>query len=145
MPIKNYTTKIDVFKTIGEIQGNLVRHGARQIMQQYDESGNPQALCFSIETPFGTRGVKLPANTDAVHRVLMEQKVKVDKEQAARVAWRIIKDWVDAQMAILESEMVRMDEIFLPYMIADNTGNTLYQLYNNNQLCLEGGANNGMA
>lgn len=32
MPIKNYTTKIDVFKTIGEIQGCLVRHGARQIM-----------------------------------------------------------------------------------------------------------------
>lgn len=137
MPIKNYTTKIDVFKTIGEIQGCLVRHGARQIMQQYDESGQPQAICFSIETQFGIRGVKLPANTDSVHLVLLNQKVKVDKEQAARVAWRIVKDWVDAQMAILESEMVKMDEIFLPYMIADKTGNTLYQLYNNNQLCLE--------
>jgi len=91
----------------------------------------------SLETPFGLRDVKLPANTVAVHRVLKEQKVKVDEEQAARVAWRIIKDWVDAQMAILESEMVRMDEIFLPYMIADKTGNTMYELYNNNQLCLE--------
>lgn len=145
MPIKNYTTKIDVFKTIGEIQGCLVRHGARQIMQQYDDKGHPQALCFSIETPFGPRGVKLPANTVAVHRVLKEQKVKVDEEQAARVAWRIIKDWVDAQMAILESEMVRMDEIFLPYMIVNQSGETLYQLYDNKQLCLEGGAEYGMA
>lgn len=137
MPIKNYTTKIDVYRTIGEIQGCLVRHGARQIMQQYDETGKPQALCFSIETPFGIRGIRLPANTGAVHCVLKEQKIKCDEEQAARVAWRIVKDWVDAQMAILESEMVRMDEIFLPYMIADRAGNTLYQLYNNNQLCLE--------
>lgn len=137
MPIKNYTTKIDIYKTIGEIQGCLVRHGARQIMQNYDEKGYPQALCFCIETPFGIKGVKLPANVDAVCRVLKEQKVKCDREQAARVAWRIVKDWVDAQMAILESEMVRMDEIFLPYMIANRTGETMYELYNNNQLCLE--------
>ncbi|MBR4049166.1 MAG: hypothetical protein IKK09_01580 [Clostridia bacterium] len=137
MPIKNYTTKVDVYTTIGAIQGCLVKHGARQIMQNYDDNGEPQALCFSIETPFGMRGVRLPANVEAVQRVLLQQKVKCDKVQAARVAWRIVKDWVEAQMAILESEMVGMDEIFLPYML-NSAGNTVYELYSKNQLMLEG-------
>lgn len=65
----------------------------------------------------------------------MNQKIKCDREQAERVAWRIIKDWIEAQMAILESEMVTMDEIFLPYTL-DNKGNTLYQLFATNALQL---------
>lgn len=36
MSILNYTTKVDVYKTIGEIQSVLVKHGARKIMQDYD-------------------------------------------------------------------------------------------------------------
>ena len=133
MPLLNYTTKVDIYTTIGEIQGCLVKHGARKIMQDYDTEGKPQALCFIIETKFGMRGIKLPANIDAVHKVLSNQKVKCDREQAERVAWRILKDWVEAQMAILESEMVQMDEIFLPYMIG-NGGGTFYELYQSNQL-----------
>jgi hypothetical protein len=64
-----------------------------------------------------------------------KQKLKPTLEQAERVAWRIVKDWVDAQMAILESEMVQMDEIFLPYMLNQNNM-TLYQAYKNNQLAI---------
>lgn len=136
MPIKNYTTKIDVHKTLGEIHGNLAAHGARKVMFDYDESGDISAICFSIMTPLGERGIKLPANVDAAWETLKKQKVNCDREQAARVAWRIVKDWVDAQMAILETEMVTVDEVFLPYMMNRN-GETLYQLYQNNQLRLE--------
>ena len=67
--------------------------------------------------------------------VLTKQKVKCDRDQAERVAWRIVKDWVAAQMAILESEMVQMDEIFLPYMLNDK-GQTLFQCYRQNQLSI---------
>ena len=135
MPLLNYTTKVDVYTTIGAIQGCLVKHGARKIMQDYDGEGRPQALCFAIDTKFGIRGIKLPANVDAVHKVLTNQKVKCDREQAERVAWRILKDWVEAQMAILESEMVQMDEIFLPYMVAKD-GLPTYELYRENQLLI---------
>lgn len=138
MPLLNYTTKVDVYTTLGAIQGQLVRHGARKIMQNYDDAGNIVALSFLVETPSGPRGIRLPANVDAVHAVLTRQKVKCDREQAERVAWRIVKDWVEAQMAILESEMVQMDEIFLPYMVNDQ-GKTLFEAYRNNQLRLEGG------
>lgn len=137
MPLLNYTTKVDVYTTLGAIQGQLVKHGARKIMQDYDERGRITSLSFLIDTPAGPRGIRLPANVDAVHAVLIRQKVKCDREQAERVAWRIVKDWVEAQMAILESQMVEMDEIFLPYMV-NNSGQTFFQAYRNNQLMLEG-------
>lgn len=137
MPILNYTTTVNVFKTLGEIQMQLVKHGAKKIMQDYDDDGRITALSFLVDTPTGPRGIRLPANVDAVHGVLTRQRVKCDREQAERVAWRIVKDWVEAQMAILESEMVQMDEIFLPYMVNDS-GQTLFQAYRNNQLMLGG-------
>lgn len=136
MPLLNYTTKVSVHTTLGEIQAQLVKHGARKIMQDYDEQGRINALIFSINTPAGTRAIRLPSNVDAVQKVLTQQKVKCTREQAERVAWRIVKDWVEAQMAILESEMVQMDEIFLPYMLNDQ-GQTLFMVYRNNQLRLE--------
>jgi len=141
MPLLNYTTKVDVFTTLGAIQGQLVKHGAKKIMQDYDDDGHISALSFLVDTPTGPRGIRLPANVDAVHAVLTRQRVKCDREQAERVAWRIVKDWVEAQMAILESEMVQMDEIFLPYMVS-GSGQTLFQAYRNNQLMLEGGKDN---
>ena len=136
MPLLNYTTKIDVYTTLGEIQAILVKHGAKRIVQDYDEVGHIIALIFAIDTPNGVRGIRLPANTDAVHKVLSRQKVKCDRKQAERVAWRIVKDWVEAQMAILESEMVQMEEIFLPYMV-NNNGRTFFEAYCNNRLMLE--------
>lgn len=139
MPLLNYTTKVDVFTTIGAIQGILVKHGAKKIMQDYDSEGHITALSFMVDTPFGARGIRLPANALAVQKVLAKQKVKADYEQAERVAWRILKDWIESQMAILESEMVQMDEIFLPYMIIDNSGQTLFERYQNNQLLLGDG------
>lgn len=141
MPIKDYSTKVDVFTTLGEIQGMLVKHGAKKVLQEFDDDGNVQSVLFMINTPMGIQAVRLPANVDAVQKTLAKQKVKADRAQAQRVAWRIIKDWVAAQMAILESEMVSMDEIFLPYML-NTDGQTVHQLFVKNQLLL-GGGNNG--
>lgn len=139
MAIKNYTTTINANKTIGEIQELLSKHGANAIMTEYN-NGEVIGLSFKIMTPRGEMGVRLPANTDRVLQVLRNQRkknnqVKDTMEQATKTAWRIIKDWIDAQMAILETEMVEMEEIFLPYMI-NNDGQTLYQVFKNNQLML---------
>ena len=47
------------------------------------------------------------------------------QDQARRTAWRILKDWIQAQMALLETNMVEMEEIFPPYMLSGEQ--TLYQ------------------
>lgn len=137
MAIKNYTTKVDAYTSIGEIQGALARHGATKIMIDYD-NGNPQAIAFGIDTPAGPRGFRLPAAVDGTLRVFAAQKIKADREQAEMTAWRNVRDWVLAQMALIESCDVPMQQIFLPYM-ADDRGRTVYELYAAGQLALGAG------
>lgn len=136
MAIKNYTTEVDVYKSLGEIQAALASHGARKIN---DAVGQPIGVMFAIETPNGPRGFCLPANVDGVRAVFDQQKVKAKPGQAERTAWRNIRDWIMAQMAIIEAGQVQLEEVFLPYL-TDNRGKTLYQLYRGGQLALEGGS-----
>ena len=119
MAIKNYTTKVDAYTSIGEIQGALARHGATKIMIDYD-------------------GFRLPAAVDGTLRVFAAQKIKADREQAEMTAWRNVRDWVLAQMALIESCDVPMQQIFLPYM-ADDRGRTVYELYAAGQLAIGAG------
>lgn len=135
MAIKNYTTTIDVYKSLGEIQGALASHGARKIMVDYDGSGQPVGVMFGIETPAGPRGFALPANVDGVRAVFGRQKIKAQPGQAERTAWRNVRDWIMAQMAIIEAGQVQIDEVFLPYL-TDRQGRTVYQLYQGGQLAL---------
>ena len=138
MAIKNYTTTIDVYKSLGEIQGALASHGARKIMVDYDEAGQPVGVAFGVETPAGQRGFLLPANVGGVRAAFEKQKVKAAPEQAERTAWRNIRDWIMAQMAIIEAGQVEMEEVFFPYL-TDRNGKTLYQLYQGGQLALGSG------
>ena len=135
MPIKNYTTKVDVYQSLGEIQGARAKNGARKIMIDYDEKGNPVGVTFGINTPQGSLGFLLPANIEGVLRVFAKQKIKTDRAQAERTAWRNIRDWVLAQMAFVEAGNVEVDEVFLPYL-TDGKGRTLYQVYQSGQLLL---------
>ena len=53
MAIKNYTTEVEVYKSLGEIQGALAGHGARKVMVDYNAAGQPTGIMFAIETPAG--------------------------------------------------------------------------------------------
>lgn len=53
------------------------------------------------------------------------------------MAWRILKDWIEAQMALLDIEMVRFEEIFLPY-IETNSGQTIFERLEDKKFLLEG-------
>lgn len=138
MPIKNYTTTVPAAQSVAEIVGALAAHGATKIQQDYD-AGRPVSIAFVIDTPAGLRAFRLPNSAARVKAVLLRQKVKADDLQAERVAWRILRDWVMAQMAILETEMVTMDEVMLPYMV-DDMGRTVYELYQSRQLLIGEGA-----
>lgn len=134
MPLLDYTTSVPVSRTISQIQAKLVEHGARAVMMEYDDRGRINALAFKVRTPNGELPIRLPIDAGATLKVLQRQYANreipgryADEEHAYRVAWRIIKDWVEAQMSILETEMVKMEEIFLPYVITRG-GQTVYQV-----------------
>lgn len=142
MPLLNYTTTVAVTKTVAEIQAVLVKAGARSILAHFNDQGQPTGVAFTIETAFGTRAFTLPVNAEKVHLVLRRDRGVAprykDRAHADRVAWRILKDWVEAQAAIVATEMVSLEQVMLPYMHGDN-GRTVFELFQDRQLALPAG------
>jgi hypothetical protein len=157
MPLLNYTTKIDADKTTQEISRTLSRAGAVKIMTDY-EDGVISAVSFGLKVNDQLLGFRLPCDWRPVYVVLQAQLARPklsewssDKEkarhehrlselrlQAVRTAWRIVKVWIDAQCALIETSMVKTEEVFLPYMIT-KSGETIYQQIANNQFRLGDG------
>jgi hypothetical protein len=141
-PVK-YSTSIAATKTVGEMQTMLAEAGAQRIAVDY-ENGCPSGLTFALETMHGIRVFALPVRIDAMHELLkLKEKrrelktgavaVRSSREQAERVAWRIMKDWLGAQLALIESTMVDMTEVMLPYLRVDDS-HTLHDAYQEKEL-----------
>ena len=142
MAILNYTTTVDAFKTVSEIEYILMKHKAKSIIKNYDGE-SITGLSFLIDTGIQQIPVRMPVKIEECLKVLQKEKqrgtknIKATKEQAERVAWRILKDWVEAQMVLLDIEMVSFEEIFLPY-IETKGGKTVYEVLEQKQFLLEG-------
>ncbi len=134
MPILNYSTSISFEKTIAEISSCLAKHGATKIIQdfgQLNQNSNPvpTAITFHLQINGQTAAFALPAKYAGVLKAMQKDKKvprnKCNEEQALRVSWRIVKDWVFAQMALTEAQLAEMAEVFLPYAVTKD-GDTLY-------------------
>ena len=129
MPLLNYSTTISANKTVAEIQSLLSRAKAQAVMTEYDD-GILCAVSFRIMTPHGLISFRIPANIQKIYQIIVRDKSITPKlrtrEQAARVAWRILKDWLEAQLAIVNSEMVDLTQAFLPYAQGPD-GRTVYE------------------
>jgi len=139
MPLLNYTTSVPASRTATQIMDMLSKHGASQILLDYVDK-RTVGLAFAITTDVGLMRYKLPVDTAAVEKVLRKQRVErryQTPEHAERVAWRILKDWLEAQLALVATEMVALDQVMLPYMLMGE--GTVYELYRNQQLAIGSG------
>src|SRR6266850_7912793 len=129
MAIKNYTTKVPSHRSIAEIQDALVKHGATGVLYKYEQgTGRIEALQFLLRIKNQDVTFSLPVHWKRFHRVLQLQNVPRPKNEdyVYRVAWRNIRDWVMAQLALYETEIVEMSQVFLPFA-TDAQGQTLYE------------------
>lgn len=140
MPLLNYTTKIDPDKTAQEIAKCLSSHGASSVLTDYDPVENQvSAISFKISLEGNAISFRLPCDWKPVLEVMNKQLPKLKeyhrnyerlvsdrKLQAVRTSWRIVKDWVEAQMALVETHMVSTTQVFLPYAIGKD-GRTLFE------------------
>jgi hypothetical protein len=127
MPLKNYRTRLST-DPFAVIQKTLATHKAKQITQEFGDDGRVHALTFSLEINGRGHMFHLPARVDNVERLLYGKKdlTETQKQQAYKTAWANIRDWISAQMALLDTGMVKPEEIFLPYM-QDREGVTLFE------------------
>lgn len=142
MAVLLYTTTISVAKTTHEIIDILTEHGATDLHIQNDANRQPCAVTFEIETAVGPRAFRLPANTGGVLTRLEAEYRRgrvarrfVTREQAARTGWRVIRAWIDAQIALIEAGMSTMDEALFPHMLTTG-GTTVYEEFRDKQLAL---------
>lgn len=137
MPILNYTTSVEAAKSIGEITGILSRFSARTIVTDYDDNGNVSGIGFVILIEGLPLSIRLPCNVDGVYDSLCNAKGVPNRSktklQARRVAWRILKDWLEAQLALYQIGQAEMAQVLMPYAI-DSGGRTAYQMFKDSHM-----------
>ena len=73
MAILNYSTSVDAFKTVSEIEYILMKHKAKSIMKNYDGE-SITGLSFLIDTGIKQVPVRLPVRIDECLEVLKKEK-----------------------------------------------------------------------
>lgn len=121
--MKNYTSEVPVSVTVSRIENILAKNGAENILKEYRER---ELKCLSFILPYGAKKVPIlfPADVDAVETVLIStKKRKLKKEamdrihaQAARTAWKIMQDWLEVQVTLIELQGIEPLQVFLPYV-----------------------------
>ena len=135
--IANYTTTVTVQRSLAEIIEMLAAHGSRKVLIEHGPKGEPMALAFTVkDTAF-----RLPIYPIAVQQTLERDGAPPryrTLDHANNVAWRVVRDWLRAQLALIESGMVALDEIMLPYALTAG-GMTALERYREGTLSLDAG------
>jgi len=132
--MKNYTSVVSASRSIARIEEFLIKRGALNISKTYSQ-GKIESIFFQIEIDNQVIPFKLPANIEACGRILRSEKksgkarklsLKNIDEQAERTAWKLLSEWVEIQMALIDMEQAEFLQVFLPYVHTDD-GTTFYE------------------
>lgn len=142
-PIKNAGSVMALPKIFDIIKKTLISHKARHITESYyDETGRISAIEFILLINGQEIAFRLPARVENIEKILYPNTQarwlsKTQKEQAYRVAWANIRDWITSQCALIDTSMVKAEEVFLPYMLSDR-GRTFYEVIRDREFLLPG-------
>lgn len=118
-------TEVPPERSAAEITSLLVQAGAQHISTEY-ENQRVKAIRFVMKVAEQERWFELPARTDRLLKVLADKKWNWDakrlREAALRIGWRQLLRWVQAQLAFIETGMVKPHEPFVPYVIVNYNG-----------------------
>lgn len=136
----NYTTTVSADKSAMECIAILIKHGAKNVGISLGENRVPDGLDFVVSTPWGLQQYSLPINMSGTEKALKQawRDHRIDPrftspEHARRVAWRVIKDWLESQLALVEAGVADLPQVMLSYMKVD-VDKTMYQAVVENQM-----------
>lgn len=117
--IKNYTSTVPAARSVLFIESKLVAHGAKNIMKIYQE-GKLEGIAFIIAIEGKDFAFRVPARINKVEELFTaavrrpnKNTFKNIRDQAERTAWKILADWVDVQMSLVELKQKEFLEVFL--------------------------------
>jgi len=140
MFLKNYTSEVPVTQTIARIEHALIKAGVSGIAKEYSPTGNGEifAITFTLRVePMPPITIRLPADKDAAQQALWlnyadgyeltadgkgvqhgtKKKRKGDfRQQAERTAWKLVQDWIEVQLSMIQLKQADFLQVFLPYV-----------------------------
>lgn len=138
MFLKNYTSDAPVSQTIASIEKVLIKCGVSGITKDYAADGTVLAISFKIPSAQGEAVVRIPVNEQQAIEALWLDYVGDDElddkgrfsawgcrkkkrrsdfaDQGRRTAWKIMQDWVEVQMSMIQMKQADTLEVFLPYI-----------------------------
>lgn len=135
MALKNYTSGVPASRSIAWIEAKLAGCGATQILKMYDLTARVEGIAFIMPINGKEMSFKLPARVDECEVVLRAavKRPRADTlkrigQQAERTAWKIVADWVDAQMAMIDLSQVEFMQIFMPYLYSHAKKQTYFEI-----------------
>jgi len=134
MNLKNYTSTVPVINSVNRIEYRLVQAGATHIAKSY-ENEKPTGIIFQLILNEAPITFKLPAKIEKVIKYMRDQRSKPPTKQqletlamqAERTAWKILSDWVDIQVSLIQLEQAEASEVFFPYLYDGKTNETLFE------------------
>lgn len=136
--LKNYTSDVPVSQTIFKIEQVLIKCGVLGITKEYGPKSEVTAIRFHIPINDREVSIRLPANPDKALDALwlnyadgdkltsdgkrlayssFKKKTRADfLAQAHRTAWKIIQDWIEVQMSMIQMKQAEQAEVFMPYI-----------------------------
>lgn len=140
MFLKNYTSDVPASQTIFRIQQVLLKAGVKSIEMDYGPNQKVKALTFRLQfdeskPPLPIRmpakiaeaqdalwleyvdGEKLSADGNALAWSSRKKKRRQDfLEQGERTAWKLIQDWIEVQLSLIQLRQVDPAQVFLSYV-----------------------------
>jgi hypothetical protein len=136
--LKNDTSDVPVSTTLHRIEQVLIRCGVCGITKEYsDTQGTIAAVTFSIAMGEGhPMTIRLPAKVNEAQDALWRDYAGADispdgktchspykkktkgsfREQAERTAWKLVQDWIEVQMSMVQLKQADVREVFLAYV-----------------------------
>lgn len=122
MFLKNYTSKVPVFRTVARIEQLLAEAGASDVTKTY-VSGELRAIMFAIDHDGKRMQFRLPADVQKIYQyMLKEVKRPSDNtqarlmEQAERTAWKLLQDSLEIECTRLKLQQTEFLQVFLAYV-----------------------------
>ena len=133
MNLKNYTSTVPMTNSISKIEHKLAQAGATHIAKSYNKE-RPVGMIFQIPINGNPMTFKLPAKTERVLDFMVRQRARPPKKtqleairkQADRTGWKILSDWIDIQVSIIQLDQAEPIEVFLPYLYDGKKDRTLF-------------------
>ena len=136
--IKNYTSQVPANKSVMHIEERLAKQGAKSVLKLY-ENQKLSGIAFIVDVNGKDMPFRLPARIERVEKQL-RKSIKRPRtgtlnklaEQAERTAWRLLADWIDVQMSLVELDQVEFLEVFMPYIYDTQKNVTLFEKMKSN-------------